>query len=133
MPLSFLIAYAHKLPTNPNARLTGMPDWAPQAIYDVEATSAMPAGLSIQARDERVRLMVQALLADRFRMAIHRESKEMAVFASAPVPDVCHAFNGGQGRGLHARAVNMSDLASWVENWTDRVYVIDHVEKPTED
>jgi len=152
MPLPFLIAYAYKLPTNPNARLTGMPNWAPQAIYDVQATSAMPAGLSIQARDERVRLMVQALLADRFKMAIHRESKKMAVFAlvvskggpklqradidekdcpeaqlepppplgSTPVPNVCHAFNGGQGRGLHARAVNMSDLASWVENWTDR-------------
>jgi uncharacterized protein (TIGR03435 family) len=152
LPLPFLIAYAYKLPVNPNARLTGMPDWAPRAIYDVEATSAMPAGLSIQARDERVRLMVQALLKDRFRMAIRRESKEMPVFAlvvakggpklqradidekdcpeaqlepppplgSAPVPGVCHTFNGGQGRGLHARAVDMSDLAGWVENWTDR-------------
>jgi len=39
---------------------------------------------------------------------------------STPMPDVCHAFNGGVGRGLHARAANMSDLASFVENWTDR-------------
>jgi bla regulator protein BlaR1 len=151
-PLPFLIAYAYRLPFNRNARLTGMPDWAPQAIYDVEATSTMPAGLSIQARGERVRLMVQALLADRFKLAIHREPKEMPVFAlvvakwgpklqpadidekdcpeaqlepppplgSTPVPGVCHAFNGGQGRGLHARAVDMSDLTSFVENWTDR-------------
>jgi uncharacterized protein (TIGR03435 family) len=36
------------------------------------------------------------------------------------MPDVCHVFNGGMGRGLHARAANMSDLASFVENWTDR-------------
>ena len=32
-------------------------------------------------------------------------------------------FNGGQGRGLHGRAVDMSDLARFVENWTDRPLV----------
>ena len=36
------------------------------------------------------------------------------------MPDTCHQFNGGQGRGLHARAVTMSDLASYVENWAGR-------------
>ncbi len=98
-------------------------------------------------------MMVQALLVDRFKLAIHRESKEMPVYAllvakggpklqradidekdcpeaslnalgpvtpSTPIPDVCHAFNGGMGRGLHAKAANMSDLAACVENWTDR-------------
>jgi uncharacterized protein (TIGR03435 family) len=86
-----------------------MPDWAPQAVYDVEATSAMPAGLSIQARDERLRLMVQALPADRFRMAIHRESKEMAVFA------LVVAKGGPKLQRV------------------DKVLVIDHVEPPTPD
>jgi Protein of unknown function (DUF3738) len=42
------------------------------------------------------------------------------VSTSTPMPDVCHAFNGGVGRGLHARAANMADLVSFVENWTDR-------------
>jgi len=32
----------------------------------------------------------------------------------------CHAFMGGQGRGLHARAAGMSDLVRFVENWTQR-------------
>ena len=41
----------------------------------------MPAGLSIQARDDRMRMMVQALLADRFKMAMHKETKEMPVYA----------------------------------------------------
>jgi uncharacterized protein (TIGR03435 family) len=154
-PLTFLISYAYKVPFNQSARMTGLPDWAQgaQATYDVEATSAMPPGLSIQARNDRVRAMIQALLADRFKLVIRRESKEMPVYAllaakggpklqradidekdcpeaslsalgpvspSTPMPDVCHVFNGGMGRGLHARAANMSDLAGYVENWTDR-------------
>jgi uncharacterized protein (TIGR03435 family) len=149
-PLAILISFAYK-----NVRMTGIPDWTktPQAVYDVDATSAMPPGLSMEARNDRVRAMVQALLVDRFKLVIRRESKEMPVYAllvakggpklqradidekdcpeaslnvlgpastSTPMPDVCHAFNGGVGRGLHARAANMSDLASFVENWTDR-------------
>jgi bla regulator protein BlaR1 len=149
-PLAILMSFAYK-----GVRMTGIPDWTktPQAVYDVEATGAMPPGLSMQARDDRVRAMVQALLVDRFKLVIRRESKEMPVYAlvvakggpklqradidekdcpeaslnalgpyspSTPMPDVCHEFNGGMGRGLHGRAVNMSDLASAVENWTDR-------------
>src|SRR5580698_9619541 len=149
-PLAILISFAYK-----NVRMTGIPDWTktPQAVYDVDATSAMPPGLSMEARNDRVRAMVQALLVDRFKLVIRRESKEMPVYAllvakggpklqradiddkdcpeatlnalgpvstSTPIPDVCHVFNGGMGRGLHARAANMSDLASFVENWTDR-------------
>ena len=77
-PLAILISYAYKLPGN-QVRVTGIPDWtkSPQGVYDVEATGTMPPGLSMQARNDRVRAMVQALLADRFRLVIHRESKEM--------------------------------------------------------
>jgi len=154
LPLALLISWAYKLPTNQNGP-KGIPDWAQGtgAIYDIEATSAMPAGLSRQARDDRVREMVQALLVDRFKLVIRRESKEMPMYAlvvakgglklqradidekdcpeaslaalgpqtaSTPMPDVCHAFTGGMGRGLHARAATMSDLATFVESWTDR-------------
>jgi len=90
--------------------------------------------------------MLQALLADRFKLVIRSESKEMPVYAlvagkggpklqKADIEEkdcpanpggsgdgniVCHRFNGGRGRGMHARAVNMSDLATWVQSWTDR-------------
>ena len=155
LPLNYLITYAYKVPFNPSARMMGIPDWAqgPQGVYDIEATSTLPPGLSGQARDERMRAMVRALLADRFKMVIRRESKEIPVYAlvvvkggpklqradidekdcpeaslnplgpespSTPIPDVCHAFNGGMGRGLSARASSMSDLAAFVENFTDR-------------
>src|SRR5215469_3891714 len=130
--LAALISYAYKVPLNASPRMTGIPDWAggPQGIYDVEAIGAMPPGLSIQARNDRVRAMVQALLVDRFKLVIRRESKEMPVYAllaakggpklqranidekdcpeaslnalgptppptSTPMPDVCHAINGG--------------------------------------
>jgi bla regulator protein blaR1 len=153
-PLAILISFAYKLPDNPGM-VRGIPDWtkSPQGVYDVEAKGAIPPGLSMQARNDRVRAMVQALLVDRFKLMIRRESKEMPVYAllvakggpklqradidekdcpeaslsalgpqttSTPIPDVCHVFNGGVGRGLHARAANISDLAAFVGNWTDR-------------
>jgi uncharacterized protein (TIGR03435 family) len=32
----------------------------------------------------------------------------------------CHSVHGGPGGGLHARAADVPDLVSEVENWTDR-------------
>src|SRR5215510_8498169 len=32
----------------------------------------------------------------------------------------CHSLSGGQGRSLHGEAVEISDIARFVENWTDR-------------
>jgi uncharacterized protein (TIGR03435 family) len=144
-PVALLIAVAYHLPFNPSKRLSGGPDWirGPEGLYDIDAKGSFPDGLSSRARDERGRLMLQALLADRFRLTIHREMKEMPVYVlsvdkggpklekadisekdcsqsatDGQIP--CHQFNGGRGRGLHARAVTMADLVSYVENWTDR-------------
>jgi uncharacterized protein (TIGR03435 family) len=75
-------------------------------------------------------------------MTTHRETKEMPFYAvlvgkggpkmtkaaieekdcvDDPKPDQvpCHRFMGGMGRGLHAKAANMDDLAQFIENWTD--------------
>ena len=155
-PLLMVIASAYNIPVQvAAARVTGAPSWmnftrnSVDGIYDIEATApkdAIPDGLSPDARSDRYRLMLQALLADRFKLAIRRETKEMPVYAlvvgkggpklqKADIEEkdcpanpggsgdgtiVCHRFNGGRGRGLHARAVTMSDLASWVQSWTDR-------------
>jgi uncharacterized protein (TIGR03435 family) len=35
----------------------------------------------------------------------------------------CHRLVGGMGRGLHGKAVTIADIASFVENWTDRPVV----------
>jgi uncharacterized protein (TIGR03435 family) len=34
-------------------------------------------------------------------------------------PDSCHNFIAGRGHPLNARAINMDDLAQYIENWTD--------------
>ena len=99
---------------------------------------------------DRERLMLQALLADRFKLVIHREVKELPVYAlvvakggpklqkadidekdcpdssASPAPDpttLCHSLGGGRGRGIHARAVSISELANGLENYTDRPLV----------
>jgi hypothetical protein len=74
--LATLISYAYKVPFNQSPRMMGIPDWAggPQGICDIEAKSAMPPGLSIQARNDRLRAMVQALLA-RLLPAKRRQAK----------------------------------------------------------
>ncbi len=89
--------------------------------------------------------MPQALLRDRFKLTMRRETKEIPVYAlivgkngpklqkskvdekDCADPDdpeskgaPCHRFMGGQGRGLHGKAVDMADLVGFVENWTDR-------------
>jgi len=51
------------------------PDWMNDERYDLTAT--MPAGTPTH----EVLLMLRALLVDRFKVATHRETKEMAVYA----------------------------------------------------
>ena len=143
-PVQWLISLAYQLPLNSSPLLSGGPDWirGRGPMYDIDARGSFQPDLTTSARGERERLMLQSLLADRFRLVIRRETKELPVYtlivdaggpkleksslteadcAAAPEGQIpCHQFNGGQGRGLHARAVNMDDLASFVENWTNR-------------
>ena len=51
------------------------PDWLNTEIYDITAT--LPPG----ATGDDVRVMIQSLLADRFKLTFHRESKELPVYA----------------------------------------------------
>lgn len=133
-PLQFVIAAAWNVPFQ-GPRLTGGPDWLRSERFDIEAKAANGA-----VRQAEMRLMLRALLEDRFHLKMRRESKELPIFAvivgknglkleksaidekdceSAP----CHVFMGGRGRGLHGQAVNMSDLAMYVENWAERPVV----------
>src|SRR5205814_9687329 len=104
-------------------------------------------GLSAHALVDRERLMLKALLADRLKLVIRRETREMPIYTlvvgkggpklpkadiqekDCPVtPEivpadanrVCHLFTAGRERGLHARAADMSDLVNFVQGWTDR-------------
>ena len=140
-----VIAAAYQLPFNTDQRLSGGPAWlhGSDGIYDIDAKGSFPVGMSGSARDERKRLMLQALLADRFKLVIHRETKELPSYvlvvdkggpkleksgisesdcwqpaSAGQIP--CHQLSGGRGRGFHARAVTVGDLLLYAENWSGR-------------
>ncbi len=154
LPVRVLLVSACNLPFNFSERLAGVPDWVNRDQYDIEAKApegAFPPGLAANVARARMQSMLRALLADRFHLAIRRETKDMPYYAltvakgrpkmrpagieekdcptdgatpaspvsPTPGPSACHQFFGGQGRGLHAKAVNMADLAGYIENWTD--------------
>ena len=152
-PLLYVIAGAYNIPNPSNPlRLSGGPGWIVDTIYDIEATPSegvIHGGLSAKARTEKERSMLQALLRERFKLVIHRETKEMDVYAvvagksgptfqkadieekDCPTDSItpianrdgsvtCHQISGGRGAGLRGHAVEISDVAGYVEAWTDR-------------
>jgi uncharacterized protein (TIGR03435 family) len=148
LPVRLLVSLAYDVPVNPSERISGLPDWTLADRYDIDAKvpdGAVPAGLPDTELHRRMRLMLQALLADRFKAVVRRDTKEMQAYvllvgkdgpkmkpaeldgkACAADPaeaQTCHRFNGGMGRGLHAKAANMADLAGFIENWTDHPVV----------
>jgi uncharacterized protein (TIGR03435 family) len=75
-PLGTIIAFAYKLPFHESALIQ---DRLPKALaaerFDIEArASGTPT-------KDQMRLMMQSLLADRFKLAVHRESRQMPVYA----------------------------------------------------
>jgi uncharacterized protein (TIGR03435 family) len=65
-------------------QISGLPSWGDSGrdIYDVTAT--MPEGgtaMLDQARLDQARRMLQTLLADRFQLKIHHETRELPVYA----------------------------------------------------
>jgi len=70
-PLNALIEFAYGVP---DSQLTG-PEMLKTARFDIVAK--LPAG----ATDEQVPQMMQALLAERFGLTLHREKKEVQIYA----------------------------------------------------
>lgn len=146
MPLYMIVATAYNVPFQ-SQRLSGGPEWIWGDRFDIEATAepgAIPAGVSPDQRDQRMRIMLQALLAERFHLKIRREIKDQPVYAivigrggpklkpavieakdceTDAAKDIdCHNVHGGRN-GLRAKAANIADLALFASNWTDRPLV----------
>lgn len=140
VPLYALITAAYGVSFQ-SSRMSGAPEWTRSERYDIEATAekgVVPLNLSAKERDRKMQPMLQALLAERFKLVVRRESKEMPVYAVTVAkgglkmekssveekdcgPDVpCNEFMGGQGRGVHSKAADIAELIAFVENWTDR-------------
>ena len=73
-----LIGFAYDLRSN---QITGGPAGVDSTMYSIEAKgesgSPVPPG---PAGGARIRLMLQSLLADRFHLAIHRETREESIY-----------------------------------------------------
>jgi uncharacterized protein (TIGR03435 family) len=141
VPVVRLLSYAYDVPVNPSPRLSGLPEW--RETYDIEAkapASAVPSGLQESEKRRRMQGMIRRMLADRFKLVMRVEQKEMMVYSltvasggpklqkSAIVEKTCifdtdqqgcHYFVGGLGHPLNARAIDMDDLANYITNWTD--------------
>jgi uncharacterized protein (TIGR03435 family) len=150
-PLYFVIATAWKVPPiNQSSRLSGAPEWLQSESFDIEAIAekgVILPGMSAKVRTDRMRLMLRSLLEDRFKLTMRREIKELPVYAivvskkgvrlqKAKLEErdcaalgsswdgvSCHSMQGGVTRGIHGEAVDLGDVAMWIENWTDRPVV----------
>jgi uncharacterized protein (TIGR03435 family) len=81
-----LIADAYHLPAFSKAQIVGGPDWTEQTMYQFHAKIddgqyATLQKMSSAQQSEHVRLMEQSLLADRFQLKVHFETREVPVYA----------------------------------------------------
>ena len=86
LPVQPLILQAYGVPAS---RVLGMPAWARTERYDVRARTAEPSSR------QDVLAMLQTLLAERFSLKVHRETREMDIYALVLVKP------GTPGPGLH--------------------------------
>lgn len=125
--LTDLITYAYSVRYE---QVAGAPGWAGSEHYDIVAKAD---GEGILA-DAQSRQMYQILLADRFRLKVHRESQEVAVYAlivgkngpklAAAAPDAAGGFSvTGRPSGelhLEAKKTTMEGLARQLSNTAGR-------------
>jgi len=77
MPLIVYLAFAYKITGNQWPTLQKqLPGWVTTDKFDIDAKSD-----NHDATKDQMRLMMQALLADRFKLVVHTESRESSVFA----------------------------------------------------
>lgn len=134
-PLLFVIRQAYSLYNSNDDQITGLPEWAKTERYDIQAkvSEADAPVMKTLTREQRGE-MLQGLLADRFKMVAHTETRERPVYAlvvakggtklheadaTNTYPDGIHAPDGkGGGAGMmrmgrdfiDAQAIPMSQL-----------------------
>ena len=148
IPLIQVIAVAWNLPRESQRLIFAPSVKMPDNIYDIEATApqgAFPQGIAQDARLTKMRLMLQALLEDRFKLNIRRESKEEPVYVLVIGKDgskleksqfqaqncgdtspnwirnpACHFLDGDQNRGMHGGSATIAQIVEFLQNFTDR-------------
>jgi uncharacterized protein (TIGR03435 family) len=77
VPLILYITFAYKISNNEALAMQKvLPEWVSSTRYDVQARSEKK-----DPTKDDMRLMMRALLAERFKLVVHTETKEVPVFA----------------------------------------------------
>lgn len=77
LPLMAYVGFAYKITNTQYSSVNSqLPDWARSDRYDIEARSSQ-SGVT----KDQMRLMMQSLLADRFKLKIHTEIRQIPVLA----------------------------------------------------
>jgi uncharacterized protein (TIGR03435 family) len=109
-----------------NYQVLNAPAWLGQERFEISATLGRPAS------DDQVRLMMQGLLAERFKLKLHRETRETPVYAlvtGKSGPKFVEAPIGApeEGRGVNivsgkmiARDATMPELVDVLTTNLDR-------------
>jgi uncharacterized protein (TIGR03435 family) len=127
--LIMLIHWAFEMP---DTRILSAPGWASTTRFniDAEADSSIDAqmkGLSSDAGRQQKEKMVQALLADRFRLVMHKETRELPIYALVvtkggpkfgTIKEQGTTVNTGNGR-IEVQASN--SVAAFAEELSDVV------------
>jgi len=109
-PLKTLVCFAYQLRDH---QVTGGPGWFDLEPFDITAKADGPASY------QQLQIMVQTLLADRFQLKFHRETKEQPIYALVLAkngPKLKQAGNPGRGVGFGARGSlngNGTDMATF--------------------
>jgi uncharacterized protein (TIGR03435 family) len=116
-----LISFAYAVHVR---QITGAPAWLEDEKYDITATPDPPG----QPNRKQIEIMVQKLLADRFKLTFHHDKKELSVFAltvgktgpkltaSTGDPNGLPGVGlGGLGRVI-ANNANMSDFTGLMQS-----------------
>lgn len=82
-PLSWLVRDAYNIISDD--QLSGLPSWVDSDHFDIQAkmdaeTAAAWKNLTRTQKAEQQRLLLQALLADRCQLKVHRETKQLPVY-----------------------------------------------------
>ena len=121
LPMRMLLARAFDVK---DYQISG-PDWLDSERFDVMAK--IPEGV----KREQVPAMLQALLAERFKMTFHRDKKEIGVYAllvgkggtkMKVIDDSAEGVGQMQmmGRGHFESKISLPGLADFLSRWVDR-------------
>jgi uncharacterized protein (TIGR03435 family) len=126
-PVKLLIRIAFQIQ---NAQIAGGPDWLESAHYDIEAKTGFPEKI----KPDRLRPLMQSLLAECFNLKFHRETRELTVYALVAAKDgpklkspaegesaSMNTTGGPKASHVTATATSMESLAGYIGNRLGRI------------